>query len=688
MLHSKSRKLYKGMLAATLTVSAIAPVAVAEAAPVAKTTKLKAKIVWNGKLSSVLDRTYKGHKIEWYTSWVDPTNVTSYQSVKGKVLGTNKYVEKQVRFINYPSAIIPPKGPLTFKQGDKINGTLRTLPVKFVDRTVPQPVTWTNLSTDKIGKFVATATYTRRGTTVSVEVPYEVKGYELSFMHTNDTHAALDSAPKRATLIKKLRAENSNRLLVDAGDVFSGSLYFNQFKGQADLKLMNYMGYDLMVPGNHEFDLGTANGHEELSEFVKQASFPFVSSNVDYSKDQYMQNLFNDEVTTKPYDGKLYEGVIKVVDGKKVGFFGLTTEDTANIASPGPIQFQNYIDEAKKAVSAFESMGVDQIVAVSHLGFDDNPAIDNDLELAKHVEGIDIIIGGHSHSELQEPVVISEGKEAPTVIVQAYQYGDYLGTLDVVFDRNGKIVSHDGKLISVKDYEADPGATELLAPYAAEISELKNTEIGATTLALFENPRDRGDASKPSVRKNETALGNLITDGMLDRAKQIDSEVVAAVQNGGGIRNEINAGPVTAGEVLTTLPFGNTLAIMSLDGSELLGALERSVRLYPIENGGFLHMSGMKIEFDSSKPAGERIVTAQVMKNGSFVDIKPGETYKVATNFFTAKGGDSNEEFKQAYVEGRVNDLGLIDWEIMRDYLVKLKTVEPKIENRIVNIAP
>ncbi|MDL5376474.1 bifunctional metallophosphatase/5'-nucleotidase [Exiguobacterium mexicanum] len=581
--------------------------------------------------------------------------------------------------------ILQPSHPLSFKQGEKIDGKYKILNVNVDGKILKQPVRWTNLSTSKIGNFTATATYSKRGKTVQLKVPYTISGYKLALMHTNDTHASLDSAPKRATAINQLRQENADRLLIDAGDVFSGSLYFNEFKGLADLTLMNYMNYDLMVPGNHEFDLGTEAGHQEFATFIQNAKFPFVSSNVDYSADQYLSSLYSDEIERKPYDGKLYEGVIKVVDGKKVGFFGLTTEDTANIASPGPIKFQHYVEEAEKAVKAFKQRGVDQIVAVSHLGFDDNPAIDNDLELAKRVEGIDVIIGGHSHSRLDAPVVVVDGEE-PTVIVQAYQYGEFLGTLDVEFDHTGKVVAHQGKLIDIKGYAADPRAVSLLAPFAKEIESIRNAEIGAATTAAFDNPRDAGDVKKPSVRKNETALGNLITDGMLDRAKRIDGEVVAAIQNAGGIRSSINAGPVTAGEVLTTLPFGNTLAVMTLQGSELLSALERSVSIYPIESGGFLHMSGMKIEFDSSKAANNRIVKAQVLRNGQYVDVVTNENYKIATNFFAAKGGDNYLEFKKAYEEGRVNDLGIIDWEIMRDYLVKLQTVTPTVEGRIVDI--
>lgn len=597
----------------------------------------------------------------------------------------NSKVASELKDNGQSVEILLPSQQLVFKQGEKITGNSKHLMVKIGNQVRQQPVQWSNLSTDSIGDHIAIATYTHKGKSVNLEVPYQVKGYELSFMHTNDTHASLDFAPKRATAIQQLREENNERLLIDAGDVFSGSLYFNQFKGQADLALMNYMEYDLMVPGNHEFDLGIETGHPEFAEFIKNAEFPFVSSNVDYSKDQYLSELYHGNIKRNPADGKLYEGIIKVIDGKKVGFFGLTTEDTANIASPGPIQFQNYIKESEKAVKAFKKLGVDQIVAISHLGFDDNPAIDNDLELAKHVDGIDVIIGGHSHSRLDAPVVIHEGEE-PTVIVQAYQYGDFLGTLDVTFDKNGKIVAHNGKLIDVKSYTADPTAVSILAPFAAEIETIKNTEIGAIATAAFDNPRDAGNVLNPSVRKNETALGNLITDGMLDRAKQADSEVVAAIQNAGGIRAPINAGPITTGEVLTTLPFGNTLAIMSLQGSELLAALERSVSVYPIESGGFLHMAGMKLEFDSTKPANSRVVKAQVLQNGQYVDIVPTNTYKIATNFFAAKGGDNYLEFKKAYEEGRVNDLGIIDWEIMRDYLVKLETVTPTVEGRVLDV--
>ncbi|MGI1821029.1 bifunctional metallophosphatase/5'-nucleotidase [Exiguobacterium sp. TRN 1102] len=687
MLNSKTRKFYQGMLAATLTASVIAPAVVTEAAPAKKTIKLKAAFVTDGDLDAALDKTYQGNKIYWYKSTVDMDKLGTYQVAKGYIKWKNQYFEKKVRVVNYPKAIIPPKGGWTLKHGEQLTGQLNTLQIQFVDRVLRQPVKWTNLSTDKIGEFVATASYTHKGRTVTLDVPYKVEGYDLSIMHTNDTHAALKYAPNRATAVKQVRAEKPDSLLIDAGDVFSGSLYFNEFKGQADLKLMNYMKYDLMVPGNHEFDLGTEEGHKELSQFVRYANFPFVSSNVDYSGDQYMKNLYRDETTDKAYNGRLYEGVIKVVDGKKVGFFGLTTEETADIASPGPIKFQNYIDEAKKAVKAFEDMGVHQIVAVSHLGYNDNPTVDNDLLLAENVDGIDVIIGGHTHSRLSTPVVISENKTEPTLIVQAFQYSEFLGTLDVEFDKDGKIVSHAGKLIDVKVLEPDARAVSLLAPFKEDVDKISNDPIGVTLTAALENPRDEGDISAPSVRKQETALGNLIADGMLAKAKDYDADVIAAVQNSGGIRSSIDAGPVTTGEVITVLPFGNTLAVMNLKGSELLAALERSVSVYPRESGGFLQVSGLKVEFDSSKSANERIVKVTYNNGTTDVAIDPNGMYKVATNYYTATGGDNYVEFEAAFKDARVTDLGLSDWENLRDHMLDLGEITPTVEGRIVDVA-
>ncbi|WP_034262660.1 bifunctional metallophosphatase/5'-nucleotidase [Bacillus sp. J33] len=516
--------------------------------------------------------------------------------------------------------------------------------------------------------------------------------FTLSLMHTNDSHANLDNTAKKVTAVKEVRSAKPDALLVDAGDVFSGTLYFNKFQGQADLEFMNLMGYDVMTFGNHEFDLGSSpEGHKALADFVKGAQFPFVSSNVDFTEDANLQGLFSDVISSEPANGKIYNGIIKEVNGERVGFFGLTTAETADISSPGNVKFENYIEEAEKAVAAFEDMGVNKIVAVTHIGYDDNPNMDNDLVLAANVDGIDVIVGGHSHTQLNEPVVVENDESGavkdPTVIVQAGQYNSYLGTLDVQFDENGKVIGQAGELIKVSDKAEDPEAAALLGKYSSQIEELKNTEIGAEALAPLENPRTSGDSTQQSVRKNETALGNLITDGMLAKAKQYNSNVILALQNGGGIRAGIDAGPITVGEVITVLPFGNTLATMEVTGAELKEAFEISVGQYPEENGGFLHVSGAKVEFDSSKPAGERVVSvAYKNENGTYTEIKDTETYTIATNAFTAKGGDGYTVFANAYQEGRVTDLGLSDWENFAEHLTSLGEITPATEGRIMDV--
>ncbi|MFJ8235946.1 5'-nucleotidase C-terminal domain-containing protein [Ureibacillus sp. NPDC094379] len=524
----------------------------------------------------------------------------------------------------------------------------------------------------------------------------DVDTFNLTLMHSNDTHGRVEMAPKRATAVKEVRAKNPNALLLDAGDVNTGTLYYNEFKGQADLEFLNYMNYDAMTFGNHEFDAGsTPEGHQALVDFIEAANFPFVSSNVDFSKDSKFTGLFSDLVSSDPTNGKIYSGIVKEINGEKVGIFGLTTEETRAVSSPGSIAFENYIEEAEKAVKAFEGLGVDKIIALSHLGYDDTAAVDNDLTLAQTVEGIDVIVGGHTHTQLTEPVAVTkntkgEAKET-TLIVQAYQYSDYLGTLDVSFDEDGVVVAYDGELLKLADFADDARALELLKPYKEKVDAVQNNPIDATTSEALVNPRvsDEGNTTGVSVRKNETALGNLITDGMLNKAKKYtDKEVIMAFTNGGGIRAAIDQGPITVGEVITVLPFGNTLALMDVTGKELKAAFEISVGKYPEENGGFLHVAGAKVEFDSSKPAGSRVVNISYKDaSGNYVNLEDSKTYTVTTNAFTAKGGDGYDVLGTAYKEGRVTDLGLSDWENLAEHLKSIGTINPTTEGRIVDIA-
>lgn len=515
---------------------------------------------------------------------------------------------------------------------------------------------------------------------------------DLSIIHTNDTHAALENMPRTVTAVKDVRGTNPGALLLHAGDAFTGTLFFNEFQGKADLDMMNLMKFDAMTFGNHEFDLGSsAQGHQKLVDFIKGANFPFVSANVDFSKDAKFDGVFNDSIVTDIENGQIYNGIIKEVNGEKVGIFGLTTEETADISSPGTVEFHNYIDEAKKAVEALEGQGIERIVALTHIGYDDNVAIDNDLILAEQVEGIDVIVGGHSHTTLTKPVVVAKDT-TPTVIVQTGNSNSNLGVLNVEFDDNGVVDAHNGKLIAIdpKVIAADSEAVKVLKPYQDRVTLVSSTEIGVTTPITLESPRTNGDNTKPSVRKNETILGNLITDGMLKKAKSFTGKnVIMALQNGGGIRASIPEGPITVGEVITVLPFNNTLATMEVTGAELKAAFEISLSQYPAENGGFLHVAGGKVVYDMTKPSKQRIVSVSYLNEaGKYVEVQDSEKYIIATNAFTAKGGDGYNVFAKAYAEGRVTDLGLSDWENLRDHLVSIGSegIPTEIEGRIVDV--
>mgnify|MGYP003390478582 CR=1 FL=1 len=517
--------------------------------------------------------------------------------------------------------------------------------------------------------------------------------FNLSILHVNDTHANVQQFPKLVTAVNEARATNEDALLLHAGDVFSGTLYFNEFLGQADLEFMNLMKFDAMTLGNHEFDLGGSDeGHKALTEFVKSAEFPIITANVNFAQDKLFNNLVSDTYPTNPENGKIYSGIVKEIDGEKVGIFGLTTEETKDIAFVGSVKFENYIEEAKKAVAAFEAQGINKIIALTHIGYNDNPNIDNDILLAKNVKGIDVIVGGHSHDKLDEPFVVDTNTvgttQDTTLIVQAQEYGKFLGTLDVTFDENGVVTEYEGALIDIAKVADNEAALKLLEPYKTRVDEVSNQEIGVKLEAALENPRAT-DESPVSVRANETILGNLITDGMRAKAQKFtDKKVVMAIQNGGGIREAIPAGNVTVGQVITVLPFGNTLALMDVTGAELKAAFEVSVKNAPEENGGFLHVSGARVVFDSSKPADERVVSIELLnEDGTYTAIEDSKTYTVATNAFTAKGGDGYDVFKNVYAEGRVTDLGLSDWENFAEHLTTLKAIPTATEGRITDQA-
>jgi 2',3'-cyclic-nucleotide 2'-phosphodiesterase (5'-nucleotidase family)/predicted extracellular nuclease/putative cell wall-binding protein len=488
--------------------------------------------------------------------------------------------------------------------------------------------------------------------------------FNLSIMHTNDTHAHVEGYPRLITAVNELRSQKENSLLVDAGDVFSGTLYFRQYLGLADLHFLNQLNYDAMTLGNHEFDKDS----KTLANFINEMKFPMVSSNVNVTGDADLGPLFKNEIGTPGEGGNIYPAIIKEVDGEKVGIYGLTTPDTAFLASPGEnVVFEDVVQKSNETIDLLKSEGVNKIVALSHLGYS------QDLKLAEDVDGIDLIVGGHSHTKLDAPVLIE--KEEPTVIVQAGEYLNFLGLVDVTFNKDGVVTGHNGQLVTLSNYAEDAAAKEKVEEYKVPLEEIKNQAVGNTSVEL--------NGKRADVRTKETNLGNLIADGMAAKANE-SVKTHIALQNGGGIRESINSGEITLGEVLTVLPFGNSLVTLDLTGQEILDALEHSVSGVETGEGRFLQVSGIKFKYDVTKPVGDRVWFAEAKTDNGFEAIDAKQTYRVATNAFTADGGDGYTMFKKAKDEGRMTELFVVDYEVFTSYLAKNNPVSPVVEGRII----
>ncbi|MEF2967161.1 5'-nucleotidase C-terminal domain-containing protein [Paenibacillus sp. M1] len=516
--------------------------------------------------------------------------------------------------------------------------------------------------------------------------------FQLRILHTNDTHAHLDNIDRRVTAVQGARTDNT--LLLDAGDVFSGTLYFNQFSGLADLYFMNEMKYDVMTFGNHEFDKGPG----ALAEFVKQAKFPFVSANVDFSAEPALSGVLQSGIGAPGEAGHIYPSLIKEIDGEKIGIIGLTTPESSVLSSPGPnIKFLDEVESAQKQVDALETEGIDKIIVLSHLGYT------VDQQLAESVDGIDIIVGGHSHTQLDVPEV-HHAEAEPTLIVQTGEYDEHLGQLDVTFDENGVLDTWEGKLIDLNAQDdagnyliqGDAKAAAKLAEYTAPLEELKKTVVGKSDVNL--------DGERDNVRKQETNLGNLVADGMRSKVmsivKESDVKGYVTIQNGGGIRASIDTGDITLGELLTTMPFGNNLSALKMTGTEIIAALENGVSGVENGEGRFPQVSGLRFYYDSTRDpeviddvtgaktqTGQRIEKVQIQnEDGTYSDIDPKGYYIVATNSYMADGGDFYSSMKQAKNDGRYYELNLVDYEVFREYLEKVGAVNIAAEGRITDL--
>ncbi len=513
--------------------------------------------------------------------------------------------------------------------------------------------------------------------------------FELDILHINDFHSRIESvnkydstcsaeeegkgecfggAARLLTAINQtrdgLKSQNKNVLLLNAGDNFQGSLFYTTYKGAVEAEVLNAMKFDAMTVGNHEFD----DSDDVLATFLDKVQFPVVTANVVPSAAAKIGN-------------RIKPSIVLDVAGQKVGIVGAVTNETPEIANPGPnITIADDLAKITEAVQALKAQGVNKIIALTHVGYP------RDLAFIAKIQDVDVVVGGHTHTLLSNTVKGAEGPYPTWVdnpggykvpVVQAFQYSRYLGDLKVVFDDNGVVKEASGEPIPVDNkFQPDQSMVTRINELKAPIEEMKKKIVGSA-----ESPID-GD--RKVCRAKECSMGNLLADAQLDRVK--DQGITISVQNGGGLRASIDAGEISMGEVLTVLPFQNTIATFQIKGSDLLAALENGVSQIDDGAGRFPQVAGMKYSFDKSKPAGSRVSDVQVKEGDGFVPLDPAKTYGVVTNNYVRGGGDGYKIFSTA--AQNAYDFGPNLENAVADYLAAHNPYKPYTDGRITDLTP
>lgn len=397
---------------------------------------------------------------------------------------------------------------------------------------------------------------------------------KLVILHTNDTHSTIDADKaglgdvlQRKSLIDSIRGAEPNVILVDAGDVVQGSLYFKFFRGDVEYPLMDKMGYDIRILGNHEFD----NGIEDIAKYYRQTTGTPLSANYDF--------------TGTVLDGIFSPYTVREVGGKKIGFFGINVDPTSLIDSKntGGLQWKEIIPVANETAEYLKKkLKCDLVVAVTHIGVVKDGDKTTDYELAAASKDIDIIIGGHSHTEIRPgeggdtPSIVSNAKGKPVLVAQTGKYSRNLGYIAIDLDRLKKQTARnfDYRLLPVTDHfpqeKLDREIIAFLAPYKEAVDSVNRRVIAQSDRYLDNTDRAGG-------------LANFTADLAYDYARhKADSlrlynpsfpQVDFAIMNVGGIRQVMDKGDITEGQILSTYPFSNHLAIATLKGRDLIEAM-------------------------------------------------------------------------------------------------------------------
>ena len=499
--------------------------------------------------------------------------------------------------------------------------------------------------------MVLSLTVTSFAADTAADAKAEMAGKTV-ILHTNDVHGAVEGYAYIAQLKADYEAKGAEVILVDAGDYSQGEVYVSDTKGLDAVEMMNVTGYDVVTLGNHEFDYGYA----QLKENMTKADFKILCANV-YGEDGTPIFDANYTYTTK--------------SGVKIGFFGMETPEAQTKANPALIKGLKFDTDLKAvAEKQLEALKDDDVViALSHLGVDDSSKPYTSYDLYNAAKGIDFIIDGHSHS------VMIKGKNGEPIQSTGTKFAN-IGVI-VIDDATEKIESNS--LFEIKEDTAKDAA---VAAAAQKIIDRIDKEYGAV---FAKSKVELNGAKAPNGnRDGETNNGDLITDAMLWKVMQnkegltVNEDHVVAITNGGGIRAAIKVGDVTKKDIKTVLPFGNTIEVIYVTGTELLEALEASTFCVPESIGGFPQVSGISYTistgavydanaetYPASTYYGPKSINRVTINSINGKEFKANDTYAVVTNNFCAEGGDTYYAFAAAtskFDTGVTLDMAVMDY--------------------------
>ena len=493
--------------------------------------------------------------------------------------------------------------------------------------------------------------------TPAEETAYLGLDNDIVILYTNDVHCGVDDNlgyTGLATVKNALEAQGKHVVLVDNGDAVQGDTIGTLSNGEYIIDIMNEVGYDVATPGNHEFDYGM----EQFFALTEQANFPYVSANFVDS---------DGNTVLDPY-------VIKDVAGVKIAFVGISTPKTITTSTPKYFQDDNgnYIyafqqDETgeklyaavQSAVDAARAEGAQFVIALAHLGIEEDCSPWTSSEVIVNTTGIDAVLDGHSHSMIQGEKV--KNKDGAEVLLSSTETKlAYIGCLTIKDDG-----SMSTTLIS------DNGMKEFIGGIQEEFEELVNTVVASTDVDLIIKDPASGERI---VRVSETNLGDLCAD-----AYRAMSGADVAIVNGGGVRADIPAGDITYGQIIAVHPFGNEMCVVECTGQEILDALELGCSKLPAESGGFLQVSGMTYTVDLNVES-----TVKLDENGMFVEVEgerrvkdvtiggepldPEKTYTLASHNYKLKDcGDGYSMFADNVF---LQDSVMIDNQVLINYIV------------------